>query len=98
MGLVEAARFKGGQLFVSCNTKLNHSRNSETAIPRQLITNVFSCTFPVPPPPEAVVIDWGPKDDLSFAPTERMRRKERRPAGTQDRNFIQISAKALVSA
>src|SRR5579863_2358391 len=43
-------------------------------------------------------IDCGPKDDLFFATTGRIRRKERGPAGTKKRMITQILAKALVSA
>jgi hypothetical protein len=43
-------------------------------------------------------IDWGPKDDLSFARIGRLSWKERGPAGTKVRTTIQISAEVWVSA
>src|SRR5579863_2829648 len=43
-------------------------------------------------------IDWGPKDDLFFATTGRMRWKERGPAGTKNRTITRISGQALVTA
>src|ERR1700674_4243034 len=47
---------------------------------------------------DVVVIDYGPKDDLSFAHTVRLSRKKEGPAGTLDSDKKQISASARWNA